>query len=146
MKRFLTLFLALSLGVLSSLAADKKIVLIAGKPSHPPGMHEFRAGMLLLQQCLQATPGISVSVHANGWPESNAVFDGAAAVIIYCDGGAKHPAIQEDHKQILSGLAKRGVGLGFMHYGVEIPAENGGPEFLQWIGGYYETNYSCNPL
>jgi type 1 glutamine amidotransferase len=146
MKRILTLFLALSLGALSSLAADKKIVLIAGKPSHPPGMHEFRAGSLLLQQCLAATPGVSVSVHANGWPESNAAFNGADAVIIYCDGGAKHPAIQEDHKQILAGLAKKGVGIGFMHYGVEIPAENGGPEFLQWIGGYYETNYSCNPM
>ena len=24
--------------------ADKRIVLIAGRPSHPPGMHEFRAG------------------------------------------------------------------------------------------------------
>ena len=30
-------------------AADKKIVLIAGRPSHPPGMHEFRAGSLLLK-------------------------------------------------------------------------------------------------
>ena len=77
MKRRLLLLVSLVATALSLVAADKKIVLIAGKPSHPPGMHEFRAGMLLLQQCLQATPGISVSVHANGWPESNAVFDGA---------------------------------------------------------------------
>ncbi|CAN5475231.1 hypothetical protein BH23VER1_BH23VER1_21530 [soil metagenome] len=28
---------------------SKKLVLIAGKPSHPPLMHEFRAGCLLLQ-------------------------------------------------------------------------------------------------
>ena len=33
----------------TSFAADKKIVLIAGRPSHPPGMHEFRVGCLLLQ-------------------------------------------------------------------------------------------------
>jgi hypothetical protein len=32
--------------------ADKRIVLIAGKPSHPPGMHEFRAGSMLLQKAL----------------------------------------------------------------------------------------------
>src|SRR5262249_2196706 len=35
--------------LLQNLDPKKKIVLIAGKPSHPPGMHEFRAGMLLLQ-------------------------------------------------------------------------------------------------
>lgn len=147
MKRLLVLFVA-ALGLASSLlsAADKKIVLIAGKPSHPPGMHEFRAGALLLQQCLAATPGVKVAVYTNGWPDVANAFDGADAVVIYCDGGGKHPAIQEDHKQILAELVRKGVGLGLMHYGVEIPKDNGGPEFLQWIGGYYESNYSCNPM
>ena len=36
--------------------AKKKLVLIAGKPSHPPRMHEFRAGSLLLQKCLASVP------------------------------------------------------------------------------------------
>ena len=128
------------------LAAEKSIVLIAGKPSHPPGMHEFRAGMLLLQQCLAGVPGVKTTVHPNGWPESERAFDGAAAVIIYCDGGPRHPVLEGDRKAFLDGLARRGVGLGFMHYGVEIPADKGGPEFLRWIGGHYETNYSCNPM
>lgn len=131
---------------LSGFAADKKIVIIAGKPSHPPGMHEFRAGSLLLQSCLASTPGVKVEVHTMGWPESPAVFEGAAAVVIYADGGAKNPAILENHQQLLDDLAKRGVGLGFMHYGVEVPAGNGGPEFQRWIGGYYEDRYSCNPM
>ena len=133
-------------GVALATAADKKIVLIAGKPSHPPGMHEFRAGMLLLQQCLAQTPGVKTAVYRDGWPDTANAFDGADAVIIYCDGGGKHPAIEGNHKEILGALAKKGVGLGLMHYGVEIPADNGGPEFLKWIGGYYETNYSCNPF
>lgn len=145
MKRNLLLALVLA-AALPLAAADKKIVLIAGKPSHPPGMHEFRAGMMLLQQCLARTPGVKVSVHTNGWPEAANAFDGADAVVIYCDGGPKHPVLLGNHKQILGELAQRGVGLGFMHYGVEIPADNGGPEFLQWIGGYYETAYSCNPF
>jgi Trehalose utilisation len=66
--------------------------------------------------------------------------------VIYADGGAGHPAIKSEHKQVLGGLAKKGVGLGFMHYGVEIPSTNGGPEFLEWIGGYYEHLYSVNPM
>jgi type 1 glutamine amidotransferase len=146
MKRLLALLAVAVASTLSLAAADKKIVLIAGKPSHPPGMHEFRAGMMLLQQCLAQTPGVKATVYTNGWPDTANAFDGADAVIIYCDGGGKHPAIQENHKEILGALAKKGVGLGMMHYGVEIPADNGGPEFLQWIGGYYETNYSCNPM
>src|SRR5262245_51386434 len=135
-----------SLMAVGAFAADKRIVLIAGKPSHPPGMHEFRAGSLLLQQCLENTPGVSVTVHSNGWPTAENAFEGADAVIIYADGGAGHPAIQKNHKLVLDDLAKKGVGLGFMHYGVEIPSTNGGPQFLEWIGGYYEHLYSCNPM
>ena len=127
-------------------AADKKIVLIAGQPSHPPGMHEFRAGSLLLQKCLTGVPGVSVTVYSNGWPEASSARDGADAIVIYADGGGGNPAIKGDHKRVLDALAKKGVGLGFMHYGVEILATNGGPEFLEWIGGYYEHQVSVNPM
>ena len=127
-------------------AADKKIVIIAGRPSHPAGMHEFRAGSLLLKKCLDSVPGISTVVYSNGWPHTSSSLEGAAAVVIYADGGGGHPAIQGDHKDVLGGLAAKGVGLGFMHYGVEIPSAKGGPEFLEWIGGYYEHQYSVNPM
>ena len=109
-------------------------------------MHEFRAGCLLLQKCLQSTPGLTTVVYSNGWPQSAEAFAGADAVVIYADGGAGHPAIQSNHKQILGELADKGVGIGFMHYGVEIPSTNGGPEFLEWVGGYYEHLFSVNPM
>ena len=141
-----SLVATLLLAAFTSFAADKKIILIAGKPSHPPGMHEFRAGSLLLQQCLAGVKGVSVIVYSNGWPNVENAFEGANAVVIYADGGGGHPAVQKDHKEILGALAKKGVGIGFMHYGVEILATNGGPEFLQWIGGHYEHLYSCNPM
>ena len=89
---------------------------------------------------------MSVTVYSNGWPQVENAFAGADAVVIYADGGGGHPAIQKDHKEILDGLAKNGVGLGFMHYGVEIPSTNGGPQFLEWVGGHYEHLYSCNPM
>ena len=38
--------------VASSSAADKKLLMLAGKPSHGPAEHEYRAGCLLLQKCL----------------------------------------------------------------------------------------------
>lgn len=135
--------LSLALG---TSAADKKLVLIAGKPSHPPGMHEFRAGSLLLQQCLAGVPGVQMMVYSNGWPESASAFDGADAVVIYADGGGGHPAVQGERLKILQGLIDKGVSLGMMHYACEVQADKGGKEFIDWIGGHYEHQYSCNPM
>jgi hypothetical protein len=61
------------------------------------------------------------------------------------DGGGGHPAIRGDHLQVLGELMKKGVGLGCYHYAVEIPKDKGGPEFLDWIGGFYESGWSTNP-
>jgi len=47
-------------------AADKKIVLIAGPPSHGPGELEFNAGVLLLKKCLDGVPGVKVEEYRNG--------------------------------------------------------------------------------
>jgi type 1 glutamine amidotransferase len=41
---------------------------------------------------------------------------------------------------------KSGVGLACLHYAVEVPRDNGGPELLEWIGGFYERPYSQNPI
>ncbi len=123
-----------------------RILLIAGRPSHGPGDHEFRAGMLLIRKSLDSFPGILATVASNGWPTTPTAFDGVAAVAIYADGGSGHPAIQEDRMQFIHGLAKRGVGLGFMHYGVEVPKGDPGTAMQEWIGGYYEHQFSCNPM
>jgi hypothetical protein len=138
----------LALGLLPAAAppSGRKLVLIAGKMSHGPGDHEFRAGSLLLAKCLENTPQIEVVVVPNGWPEDVHVFDGAAAVVVYADGGPGHPFIQADHAKVIGELVKKGVSIGAMHYGVEVPKDKGGPEFLEWIGGYYENAYSCNPM
>lgn len=139
-------WLLLVFSTLTASAGDKKLVLIAGRPSHPPGMHEFRAGCLLLERCLAGHPGLAVTVHTNGWPTSDAAFDGATAVVIYADGGGGHPAIQGDRLKLLQGLIEKGIGFGVMHYGCEVPKDRGGQEFIDWVGGYYEDKYSCNPM
>lgn len=135
--------------------ATTRIVLIAGKPSHPPGMHEFRAGCLLFQKALSGIPGLTVDVYDGGWPtklengapvDDNAALDGAAAVLIYSDGGRGNPAIQHDRIAVLDALAKKGVGLGFAHYAVEVPVGPPAEAMFRWIGGYYEDHYSVNPM
>lgn len=123
-----------------------KLVLIAGKPSHPPGMHEFRAGTLLLEKCLAAVPGLVVDRHEMGWVKDEATFADADAVVIYADGGKGHPAVQGNHLETLKKLIDKGVGFGCMHYGVEVVADLGGAEFKSWLGGHYENSFSCNPI
>ncbi len=123
----------------------KQIVLVAGTPSHAPGDHEFNAGSLLLKTCLDKVSGVEAQVYLNGWPKDPTAFDEADTIMLFMDGGAKHPVIQEDHLQRMGELMKRGVGLLCAHYAVEVPKEKGGPEFLDWIGGYYETGFSTNP-
>ena len=141
----LSVSLVIALGLSPSHGADKKIVLVAGSRSHGAGEHEFRAGCLVLQQCLNQVHGIRAMVCSNGWPNDVKVFDGAAAILIYADGGTGHPFIQSDRLQVIGRLMKKGIGLGAVHYGVEVPKNQGGPEFLEWVGGYFESYWSVNP-
>src|ERR1041385_6530552 len=69
---------------------EKRILLIAGPPSHGPRQHEHNAGVLLLQKCLAGVPGLKTEVTQNGWPKDPAMFDGVDAVIIFADGGPRH--------------------------------------------------------
>ena len=124
----------------------KKIVLIAGRNSHGLGEHEFEAGVSAWKHCLYKVPEVVAAEYIHGWPLDPTAFDNADAIIFYADGGGGHPAVQGDHLRILDALAKKGVGLGFSHYAVEVPKDHGGPEFQRWIGGYYEGGYSANPV
>jgi len=126
-------------------AAEKKIVLVAGRPSHGPGDHEFNAGCLVLKRCLDQVPGVKSVVVQGGWPKEPDAFEGADAILLFMDGGGGHPVIRENHLQVMGALMRKGVGLGCAHYAVEVPKDKGGPEFLDWIGGYYETAFSTNP-
>ncbi len=144
MKKLLITILTIAAATIYG--ADKKIVLIAGRPSHESGGHEHRAGCLLLQKCLNSVPGVTSVVYSNGWPTEPNAFDGAAAIVIYSDGGGGHPAIQGDRLKVLDEQMKKGVGFGCIHYAVEVPKEKGGKEFLNWIGGYFETDWSVNPF
>jgi len=112
MKRLLTLVFTVLLSANLLALEDKKIVLLAGRPSHGPGDHEFNAGCMLLQKCLENMPGVQVEVHKMGWPKDISTLDTADAILIYADGGNGHPAIQADRMKLIDRLAEKGVGIG----------------------------------
>ena len=146
MKKILVLFALCAAVAGDAIGKDRKLVIIAGKMSHPPLMHEFRAGSLILEKCLREVPGLTVEVHTNGWVANEATLEDADGIFIYSDGKVKHPAVQGDHLKRLSRLIGKGVGFGCAHYGVEVVPKQAGKEFKAWIGGHYEHEFSVNPI
>jgi type 1 glutamine amidotransferase len=145
MRRVIFALFALATALTAN-AGDAKIVFLAGPPSHGPGDHEHRAGCLLLKSCLDTMPGVTSEVYSNGWPQNaESAFAGAATVVIYSDGGGGHPFLRDDHLKTIGELMKTGVGLVCLHYAVEPTKEAGEKEFLDWIGGCFETDWSVNP-
>jgi len=124
----------------------RKLVLIAGPRSHPPLMHEFRAGTILLEKRLQDIPNLIVDRHEMGWVTDEQTFHDADAVVCFSDGNKKHPALAGKGRiNTLESLVKQGVGFGCMHYAVEVPIQQG-THLRKWMGGCYEKAWSCNPI
>jgi hypothetical protein len=135
----------LALAIPAATAADKKVFLVGGPPSHASGHHEHNAGVLLLQKCLAGVPGLKTQVSLNGFPANLAVLNDVDAIIIYSDGGPRHPALRDDNFAALKRVLAKGTALGLIHYAVEPTIEKGQQEFLEWVGGAFEIHWSVNP-
>ena len=145
-SRMLCVILLLCCSLLTDVyAADgKRIVFLAGRPSHGYGSHEHLAGCRILAEAIKRSmPDVECDVIGGGWPDSDEALEGADAIVMYCDGGGGHPALK--HLPTLEKHMQRGAGFVCLHYAVEVPKDNGGPQFLDWLGGYFETHWSVNP-
>ncbi|MFV0443555.1 MAG: PVC-type heme-binding CxxCH protein [Planctomycetaceae bacterium] len=127
----------------------KKVVFVAGSPSHGYFSHEHNAGCKLLAGELNAAAkehGLKTvaTVYTNGWPKDPTAMDNADCVVSYCDGGARHYLNDRlaDFDHLVN---EQGVGLVCLHYGVETTIGDCGQHFLKWIGGYFEPDWSVNP-
>jgi type 1 glutamine amidotransferase len=127
-------------------SGKRKILLLAGYPSHGFGAHDHLAGCSLLARLLNAS-GLPVeaevhSLQKSGWPSDDKLA-AANTIVVYADGGGGHPF--NAHLDQLSSLTAKGTGIVCLHYGVETPKGPPGDRFLEWIGGYFETDWSVNP-
>jgi putative membrane-bound dehydrogenase-like protein len=122
-------------------AADD-IVFLAGGRSHGPGEHEFNAGCRILAKALNEQSGLGVKASVvSGWPKDESVLDGIKALVIYADGTS---VVGKGWNKV-DGLAKKGVGIMFMHYAVHPSKEQGEQYYRPWIGGAFEDGWSVNP-
>jgi hypothetical protein len=174
--KLLSALTTIVLSAASLIAAEKKnVLLLAGPRSHGPGEHEHNAGVQLLAKALGqgAKDIVDVKFKLNGeWPSAEELAK-ADTILIYCDGGGSHIAVQGDRLAQLDKEMKRGCGFMCLHYAVEPaytktnwpdgapgpdgkpaktppPADRGSkgkgaPELLNWLGGYFEQWWSVNP-
>ncbi len=119
----------------------KKIVFVADAGTHGGrGNHEFVAGAILLARTINAAyPETAFCVvHTNKhWPTDLSYAD-AVIVMLNHGGSAVNPAVEA--------AMERGAGFMAVHYGVEVNKGTQGDAFLKWMGGYFETFWSVNPV
>ncbi len=123
----------------------RKIVYIGGLPSHPARTHEHNAGALLAAKLLNENHGdkVLVAPYLNGWPNDPSAFQNADAVAIQSDGGPRHPAFW--HLRQIDYLREQGVGVGMLHYAVEMVPGESNDTLIAATGGAFEIDYSVNP-
>ncbi len=132
--------LLLGLGLISPVSAQtKKIVLVAGETAKVDtvGHHDYIAGCKCLEHLLTMTTGVEAPVVLEGWPADEAIFDNAAAVVFYTDGGGKQAFLSSPERiEKLNRLAANKVGLTMIHQAVDFPNEHA--EVAKgWLGGIY---------
>ena len=142
--------LGLLLLTFTGLAAEKKIVLIAGPlDSHPPGTHEYENNVLVMEHCLTALSNreLKVEVCFNGWPSNFAILDSADTIVLTSGGSdrneADHPLYIGDHFSHLEKQMKRGCGLVMIHWSVFHPRRNH-DKITEWLGGYFDYESGTN--
>ena len=121
-------------------AGTRRIVFIAASGTHGGrGNHEFLAGATYLARRINAEfPNAHAVVYPeNQWPKDLTKADAIVVLLNHAGKAANDPNIKA--------AAARGAGFGAIHYGVEVNKGEQGDNFLNWMGGYFETFWSVNP-
>lgn len=128
-----------------NLQKQKKIVLIAGKKTHPAAMHEYIKTVRLIKVMLDNATnleGITTEIHLSGWPKNPEVLEDADLVMTISDGqdgpaGIPVPFMTDERMQVMDKLMQRGCGFITYHFSTFAP-DHYGEKILDWGGGYFD--------
>jgi hypothetical protein len=121
----------------------KRIVFIADTAPHGArGNHEFVAASVFLARALNAHDPKCWAVVTTMQKMQKKPFElkYADAVVVLMNNA--NPAANS--KEIKEAMDK-GAGFMAIHYGVEVSKGKQGDNFLKWMGGYFEAEWSVNP-
>ncbi len=139
-RRIMILCVVALAACVGSARADgtKKVLLIGqGPDDHPPGSHEYMAGLRVLEACLSDIPDLEVEVVEVGetWPEGAEKIRQADGVVLYLAEGAKWVHADVERLEAMAQLATRGGGIAALHWGIGTQHERYVEGFLKLLGG-----------
>lgn len=121
--------------------AKTKILLIGhDKDGHPYRTHEYHSVCKLLAKCLAETAGVETVV-SNRWPTDPAQLDGVDAIVLYVPWGS-NILFDGPHRDAAKKLLDSGVGLSAVHWATGAEREEFGTLWLQYLGGWFHTDFS----
>lgn len=143
LKIFRTALALLCFTAIVAQGENKRVLFLAGEPSHGWNAHEFVAGSKILAACLNdADIGIEATVH-QGWPSDQAMLNDVDAIVLYTDGEDLHVA--KGQTSTLEKMHRNGTGIVVLHYALEGADQEMNEFYLDSIGGYFEVGRSVNP-
>jgi quercetin dioxygenase-like cupin family protein/type 1 glutamine amidotransferase len=130
---------ALAVGSLKTPAVAKKIVLVGGKKSHGPGMHDFPNGIPYLAALLRAAPafsGVDILTYTAGFPDDLSLLENASTVVLYFDGVMEkpEPLLAPSRIAALQKLMDAGTGVVALHQASTLPAGDATVPLVEWLG------------
>jgi len=98
----------------------KQVLLLGAKRDHPPGRHQYMAGMRILSRCLADVPGLKTTIVAadEPWPQGPQLLAKADGVVLYLGQGARWLAASPQRTAAMQALAWRGGGIVALHSGI----------------------------
>ena len=139
LSRFLFAALAVAFAAPVLAADPPKKVLVVGSPpdTHPPGTHEYMAGVDILAKLLKPVPGVEVTVaRAQGpWKDGPELVGRSDCVVIFLTEGAKWLSDDAGRLAAFRALAKRGGGLACLHWGMGTREAGPVAAFVELFGG-----------
>jgi type 1 glutamine amidotransferase len=140
MPRLLVVAAALALASPAVLAADPpKKILLVGSPAddHPPGTHEYAAGMEIVAKLLKPVREAEVTVaRAEGpWKDGPELIGRADCAVIFLTEGAKWVSADPKRLAAFREVARRGGGLVCLHWGMGTREAEPVAAFVELFGG-----------
>ncbi|WP_414703874.1 ThuA domain-containing protein [Pontibacter sp. 13R65] len=122
----------------------KKIVLIAGEKSHPPGTHEYIKTVRLIKTMLDHSniSGLRTEVYLHGWPPNEKTLNDADLIFFLADGRDGElfedvPFMTPERMKVMERQMSRGCGFALLHFATFASYAHG-QKVLEWGGGYYD--------
>jgi quercetin dioxygenase-like cupin family protein/type 1 glutamine amidotransferase len=119
-------------------SSTKSILVIGGPRNQSTGQHEYFHGVRAIKTLLVQSGGIKGSAEVEvrefpfGWPDSRQL-EGASAIVLYLDGGERHPLLDAQRRAVFDKLMASGVGLVTLHTASTPPRERA-DDFRRWLG------------